>query len=50
MFAAMFDRVELVELFLRHGAEAGRRDAGGATALELARGMGAVRAARRLSS
>ncbi|HSD20233.1 MAG TPA: ankyrin repeat domain-containing protein, partial [Anaeromyxobacter sp.] len=48
MFAAMFDRVEVVELLLRRGASADLREAGAATALDLARAMGAARAARLL--
>jgi hypothetical protein len=49
MFAAMFDRVEIVELLVARGADPARRDAGGASAADLARGMGAARAAARLA-
>lgn len=48
MFAAMFDRVEVVDLLVARGADPRRRDAAGASALDLARGMGAARAAARL--
>jgi ankyrin repeat protein len=44
MLAAMFDRVEAMELLLARGADPRRRDARGVTALDLARGMGAERA------
>lgn len=50
MFAAMFDRVEVVDLLLARGASTARRDAAGVTALALAQGMGAHRAAERLLS
>lgn len=49
MFAAMFDRAEVVDVLLARGADPLRRDGGGVTAAELARGMGAARAARRLA-
>jgi ankyrin repeat protein len=48
MFAAMFDRLEAVDLLLRRGASPDRRDAGGATAAALACAMGARRTAARL--
>lgn len=50
MFAAMFDRVEVVEALLRHGASPERRDGGGARAVDLAQAMGAERAARVLGA
>jgi uncharacterized protein len=43
MFAAMFDRAEIVKLLLARGAAAERVDGSGATALVLARAMGATR-------
>ena len=49
MLAAMFDRVDIVELLLAHGARTALAGADGATALDLARGMDARRAAARLS-
>ncbi len=48
MFAAMFDRVEIIELLLCRGADPERADASGAGALALARGRGASRALARL--
>ena len=41
MVAAMFNRTELVDLLLAHGADPDRRDAGGQTAAEMAQAMGA---------
>ncbi|GAA0279539.1 hypothetical protein LNAOJCKE_1900 [Methylorubrum aminovorans] len=41
MVAAMFDRTEIVDLLLAHGADAGRRDAAGMSAADMARQMGA---------
>ncbi|WP_228527143.1 ankyrin repeat domain-containing protein [Noviherbaspirillum soli] len=41
MVAAMFNRCDVVDLLLRHGAPADARDAGGLTALDVARIMGA---------
>jgi ankyrin repeat protein len=49
MYAAMFDRVEMVEALLRRGARADLV-AGGRTALQCAEAMGAERAADRLSA
>jgi len=41
MTAAMFDRTEMVDLLLQHGADPDRRDAAGQSAAEMARAMGA---------
>ncbi len=41
MFAAMFDRPELIDLLLSRGADAARSDASGNTAFSLACAMGA---------
>lgn len=41
MIAAMFDRLEMVDLLLEAGADPARRDGGGAMAADLARKMGA---------
>ena len=50
MFAAMFDHVGAIDLLLARGAAKDRADAAGVTALALARGMGAQRAAASLSA
>jgi uncharacterized protein len=50
MFAAMFDRADIVELLLARGAAAERADGSGATALALARAMGAARTAALLAA
>jgi ankyrin repeat protein len=49
MFAAMFDRLEVLALLLARGAAPDRRDAGGTTARALALAMGAHRTAERLA-
>jgi ankyrin repeat protein len=41
MMAAMFNRCDTVDLLRRHGARADARDAGGLTALDVARITGA---------
>lgn len=41
MMAAMFNRCDVVDLLLRQGARADARDAGGLTAFDVARIMGA---------
>jgi ankyrin repeat protein len=41
MFAAMFNRVEVMQLLLRHGADADAADASGMTAAMLADKMNA---------
>jgi ankyrin repeat protein len=41
MMAAMFNRCDVVDLLPRHGARVDARDAGGLTALDVARIMGA---------
>jgi ankyrin repeat protein len=48
MYAAMFDRVEMVEALLRHGARTDLEAADGHAALQCAEAMGAARAANRL--
>ena len=48
MFAAMFDRVEIIELLLERNADLQARDNNGATALDAARVMGALKAVARL--
>jgi hypothetical protein len=48
MLAAMFNRLELLELLLQRGADPAARDAAGMTALEAAHKMGAPETARRL--
>jgi ankyrin repeat protein len=50
MYAAMFDRVEMVEALLRRGARADLVAGDGRTALQCAKAMGAERAADRLSA
>jgi ankyrin repeat protein len=50
MYAAMFDRIEMVEALLRRGARADLTAADGRTALQCAEAMGAVRAAGRISA
>jgi ankyrin repeat protein len=50
MFAAMFDRADIVELLLARGASAERPDRSGANALSLAQAMGATRTAALLES
>jgi ankyrin repeat protein len=50
MFAAMFDRTEIIELLLEHGADASLQAGDGSTALSLAQAMGADIAAARLGS
>src|SRR5262249_28465202 len=45
MFAAMFDRDAMIVLLLGRGADPARTDAGGVTALAIARTMGELRAA-----
>jgi ankyrin repeat protein len=50
MFAAMFDRVSLIQLLVSRGADVSRRDDSGASALVLARAMGARGAAEDLSA
>jgi uncharacterized protein len=50
MYAAMFDRVEMVEALLRRGARADLVAGDGRTALQCAEAMGATRAADRLSA
>lgn len=42
MTAAMFDRTDMVDLLLARGADPDRRDAGGQSAAEMAKAMGAV--------
>ena len=49
MFAAMFDREEMVLLLLARGADRSWRSASGETAASLAAAMGAARALRALS-
>jgi hypothetical protein len=49
MYAAMFDRVEVVEALLRRGACPDLVAGDGSTALQCAQAMGAVRAAARLN-
>ena len=41
MVAAMFDRTEIVDLLLAHGADPSKRDASGMSAADMARQMGA---------
>jgi ankyrin repeat protein len=48
MFAAMFDRVDVVAALLARGARPGRRDGAGRRALDYAEAMGAARAAAAL--
>jgi hypothetical protein len=50
MFAAMFDRAEVVTLLLERGASASRRDASGTSARDLALRMGASAALARLDA
>ena len=50
MVAAMFDKVEVAGLLLQHGADPAARDKTGVGALELARGMGAMRVAAMLAA
>jgi len=50
MYAAMFDRLEVLELLLSRGASPTHVDAGGASALDAARMMGAARTAARLEA
>ena len=40
--AAMFNRGDIAELLIRHGANVGAHDAKGMTALDAVRAMGAV--------
>jgi hypothetical protein len=42
MYAAMYNHAQITRLLLAHGADAGRRDADGKRALDLAREMRAV--------
>ncbi len=49
MFAAMFDRLELLELLLTRGAAPEQKDADGRTALDYARAMGARHTTERLA-
>ncbi len=49
MMAAMFDRVDLLDLLLARGADPEARDAAGLTARDLADGMGAADTAARLA-
>lgn len=49
MFAAMFNRVEIIDLLLASGADASLKTNDGKTALELAQAMGAAAAVARLS-
>jgi ankyrin repeat protein len=49
MFAAMFDREDIVRLLLVRGADPSARSAGGDTAASLATSMGASRALRALT-
>jgi ankyrin repeat protein len=48
MFAAMFNRTEIIDLLLTHGADASLQSDDGMTALSLARKMEAQAAAKRL--
>ena len=48
MFAAMFDREDIVRILLSRGADPAWRSASGETAASLAAAMGAVRALRAL--
>lgn len=50
MYAAMFDRVEIVKELLERRADPARRDASGASARDLATAMGATRAAALLTA
>ncbi len=42
MIAAMFNRTEMVDLLLAHGADPDLRDGAGLTAAEMAQSMGAT--------
>jgi ankyrin repeat protein len=48
MYAAMFDRLEVLEVLLQSGADRDRPDRGGQRPLTLARTMGARRTVERL--
>ena len=50
MYAAMFNRLDIVELLLARGADPAARSAEGMTAAQLARAMGATDAAARLAA
>lgn len=50
MFAAMFNRIEIIELLLAHGADSSLKTSDGMTAFGLAQAMGADAAAARLKS
>jgi ankyrin repeat protein len=50
MFAAMFNRLEIIDLLLAHGADPTCKTSGGATTASLATAMGAHEAAARLAN